>query len=309
MKKIILLTILTTAFSFLTKSQNCLQEGIEFTSQEQIDNFSLIYPDCKIIEGYVTIGGEDINNLNGLSQLTKIEGYLSVGHESHGNPSLLSLTGLENLDSILGGLIIHENHQLADLSGLSNLVFLDVGLFVYYNQKLESFFGLDNIERIKGSIHIQVNNSLTSLGDLDKIESGLTNDLLIEDNNSLSSCAIEFICDLLSDSTTTYGISNNKEGCNTSDEVKTSCDALSIEVFISYNKISVYPNPTSKAIYISNPNSEAIYEINIYNQSGKKLIHEKFQDQRIDVSSFRSGLYIVELLLNNRVKRVKLIIE
>ncbi len=45
--------------------QACLPEGITFTTQAQIDNFQTSHPNCTEIEGYVTIFGDDINNLQG----------------------------------------------------------------------------------------------------------------------------------------------------------------------------------------------------------------------------------------------------
>jgi S-formylglutathione hydrolase FrmB len=53
---------------------SCLPQGITFTNQAQIDNFQTNYPGCTEIEGDVTIAGDDITNLNGLSVLTSIGG-------------------------------------------------------------------------------------------------------------------------------------------------------------------------------------------------------------------------------------------
>ena len=52
----------------------CLPEGIEFTNQAMIDNFQFTYPECTHIEGNVIINGSNINNLNGLLDITQIGG-------------------------------------------------------------------------------------------------------------------------------------------------------------------------------------------------------------------------------------------
>ena len=61
MKKI-LLSALSLFISTIVISQSCLPEGIEFTTQEQIDNFQTDYPGCIEIEGDVTIIGYEISN-------------------------------------------------------------------------------------------------------------------------------------------------------------------------------------------------------------------------------------------------------
>ncbi len=64
------LTILIFALLFANItaiSQPCLPEGIEFSSQEEIDNFQTNYPNCTEIEGSVSIAGDDITNLDGLN--------------------------------------------------------------------------------------------------------------------------------------------------------------------------------------------------------------------------------------------------
>ena len=94
---------------------SCLSEGIIFTTQEQIDNFQTNYPGCTEIEGDVTIYGDDITNLNGLSVLTSIGGDFLIGHYGYpynGNPLLTSLAGLDNLETIGGSLWIAHTIML-----------------------------------------------------------------------------------------------------------------------------------------------------------------------------------------------------
>ena len=118
MKTQILITVSLLIFtSNLFSQTSCLPEGIAFYSQEQIDNFQINYPGCTEIEGYVTIFGDDINNLQGLDVLTSIGGFVSIIW----NNSLTSLTGLEGLTSIGGDLSIHDNYSLPSLIGLENI--------------------------------------------------------------------------------------------------------------------------------------------------------------------------------------------
>jgi hypothetical protein len=157
---------------------SCLPNGIAFGTQEQIDNFQINHPNCTEIEGDVTIFGNNITNLNGLSALTSIGGSLYIGElPSYGNPSLTSLAGLEGLASIGGNLWIFGNDSMTSLTGLGNLTSvagdLRIGLWTtetcFGNPLLSSLEGLDNLISIGGLMHIVCNESLTSLSGLENI--------------------------------------------------------------------------------------------------------------------------------------------
>ena len=92
----LLLTILFLAPLSKTTAQECLPDGIKFISQAQIDSFPINHPGCVQILGDVSIKvnpSETITNLDGLSQITSIGGYLNVSRNSY----LKNLNGLNNL--------------------------------------------------------------------------------------------------------------------------------------------------------------------------------------------------------------------
>lgn len=114
MKSLALLLTLLIPFSLL--SQSCLPEGIEFTTQAKIDSFQINYPSCTEIEGFVTIGGSDITNLDSLITISGIGGSLLIGHYYMrpddgyvfaGNPNLINIQGFQNLISIGGSLQLY----------------------------------------------------------------------------------------------------------------------------------------------------------------------------------------------------------
>lgn len=208
MSDIILQSIMKKAFSLLVSlfltltgfSQSCLPEGITFTTQAQIDSFQINHPNCTEIEGDVTISGANITNLNGLNVVTHIGGILYVID----NPSLISLSGLEglnssswlniqdnelltnllglqNLDSILGGYIGY-NESLTNLSGLDGIISFEQ-FFIESNISLSSLSGFENLTTV-GEIWIAGNDALTSLSDLSNLTSA--NNLLIGHNDALS---------------------------------------------------------------------------------------------------------------------------
>ncbi len=168
MKKIALLFLLTLFIKGFVFSQTCLPDGIVFLSQEAIDNFQTNYPDCIEIEGDVSIGTgyeTDINNLDGLDVLEKIDGYLEINE----NDNLTNLSGLDNLKSIGGYLRIEYNESLTELSGLDALETIGGGLFLYENHVLTDLSGLDALESIGGELEIGYHEALSSLTGLESV--------------------------------------------------------------------------------------------------------------------------------------------
>jgi hypothetical protein len=152
--------------------QPCLPEGITFTTQEQIDNFQINYPDCSVIEGSVTIFGDDITNLDGLFVLTKIQGNLEIEYTTN----LTNLYGLSNISDISGNLDIFDNQFIQNLSGLDGLELLQGDLNISSNDNLINFVGLSNLSIIQGSFTIVGNDNLINLqglNNLSQIEGGL----------------------------------------------------------------------------------------------------------------------------------------
>jgi hypothetical protein len=167
-------------------SQTCLPEGITFTIQAEIDSFQVNYPNCTHIEGAVKISGADITNLSGLFAISFIGGNLEIGNYMYGgNPLLISLTGLEGLDSIGGYIFIYENNLLSNLTGLNNISFIGSYLKIQGNNSLTSLTGLEGLSSIEGGdIYIMSNGMLTSLEGLNNLTS-IEGDLNIKYNNSL----------------------------------------------------------------------------------------------------------------------------
>lgn len=165
MKKLFTLLLLIY-FSSPLISQDCLPGIIYFETQEEIDNFSINYPDCTHILGTITIQGNpnsQITNLYGLNSI------VSIGALSIDNTVLTSLSGLENLTSILG-LSITDNDSLISLSALGNLSSLEE-MAISGNNSLANLYGFENLTTIGGDVQIINNDVLNSLNGLDNINS------------------------------------------------------------------------------------------------------------------------------------------
>ncbi len=174
MKKITLILLFVIPAFAISKAQSCLSSGIFFTSQQEIDDFSANYPGCIEIEGNVDINDSsegNITNLNGLSQLTSLGGYLKIID----NNSLLNLSGLDNIETISGELRIGKwgdgNNSLNSLTGLESLTSIGGNLAIYNNPQLENMTGLNAVSSVGDNFWAWNNNNLINFNGLDALTS------------------------------------------------------------------------------------------------------------------------------------------
>jgi len=163
----------------------CSSESYEFTTQAEIDSFKSDCNNCNEVEGAVTIKGEDITNLNGLSFLTSIGGSLSIIE----NPSLTGLSGLENLTSVRT-INIQKNPALTSITGLGNVTSSIKHLRIIDNDALTKLVGLEGLKTVMSVVAIIDNDALVNLKGLDNLDSITSymfegGELIIESNNAL----------------------------------------------------------------------------------------------------------------------------
>jgi hypothetical protein len=264
----------------------CLPEGITFSTQAQIDNFQINYPNCTQIEGDVIITDGytgNITNFYGLSVLTSVVGSLTIG----GNSSLTSLAGLDNLDSIGGALRLGSHGEMS-----------------WGNPSLTTLMGLNSLTSIGGELQIESNYALTSLTGLDNLDADSFYPLSICYNNSLSTCAVQCICDYLAGHSAF--IHDNATGCNSVEEVDTACVHLLSGDAHNLTTFSLYPNPASTTITIE---TTAKGSLSIHNTSGQQLLQQDITGPAttIDVGNLPGGVYFVRLSWEKNVSVGKFI--
>ena len=95
---------------------NVCTSNFVFTTQQEIDNFPVNYPECIHIEGNVTINGitsTEINNLDGLSEILSVSDTIFIID----NQALIDISGLENIDHAeLNHVQISGNSMLSSCS-------------------------------------------------------------------------------------------------------------------------------------------------------------------------------------------------
>lgn len=205
MKHYFLIPVIAILSLGSSRAQNCLPNGIQFTTQGQIDSFPVHYPGCKAIEGWVEVNGPAIDNLEGLIGLTGLNAGLGI----YSATNLSSLGGLDNVQT-LGDLQIHSS-GLSDLSSLQQvkaLQSLRIGNdWENGNPSLLSLHGLHHVTAISelrivktsltnleglehlaycGGIDILSNSELSSLKGLEKLDS-IYYHLLVRFNPKLTS--------------------------------------------------------------------------------------------------------------------------
>ena len=72
--------------------------------------------------------------------------------------------------------------------------------------------------------------------------------------------------------------------------------------------LSLYPNPAHQELNIS-IDSHTIDEVKIYTLTGQQILQERPAGGTIDISHLQPGMYIVEVTIENRKLRQKLLVQ
>jgi hypothetical protein len=192
MKKIPVFLVLFFVFTTRIFSVNpCFPNGITFSSQFDIEIYQEINPNCTEIMGDVLIEGNDIQNLQGISIITAINGSLIIRN----CPALTSTAGLLSLTTIGGSFQFINNDAKVNLFGFGGLTNIGADLIIQDNNMLTTlkggtvfaftFPGLQNVTNISGDIFIDSNAALTDLDGLADVIS-IDGDIHISNNTVLA---------------------------------------------------------------------------------------------------------------------------
>lgn len=129
----------------------CPVGDVFLSSQAEVDQFGIDYPNCTHIEGHLflqtTNGTTDITNLSGLSNIVSIGGHLGFNN----NTVLNNLDGLSNLTSVGGGLTFFNN-GITNLNALNSLESVSGFLYIANNPNLSNLAGLASLEQFSGNV-------------------------------------------------------------------------------------------------------------------------------------------------------------
>ena len=122
-------------------------------------------------------------------------------------------------------------------------------------------------------------------------------------------CAVESVCDFISQPWSVTDILDNATGCNTVNEIEDACQIIGVDNIQYGNEPLIYPNPANNKIEFSNNFTERITDLKIYNHLGQQIIHNKIIINSIDISELNQGIYIVEIKTINSRFIQKLIVQ
>jgi hypothetical protein len=163
---VILLLIFTTTFTSSIWAVNCTPNEITLSTQSEVNDFQLNHGPCDQVESDLTIVGNDIVNLDGLSAITTVGGMLEISH----NPELINLDDLPLLTSV-GILLISLNDKLTHIDGLNALTRIDEWLVIDYHRELRDINGLASLNAVGDDLFIRLNNYLNSIDGLSSLTS------------------------------------------------------------------------------------------------------------------------------------------
>src|SRR5690606_11664688 len=134
--------------------------NITLTTQAQVNDFN-----CSKVVGDLTISGNDITNLDSLSELTEVTGNLSI----YNNPILTNMDGLSSLTKVGVKILVYNNASLEDVDGLSNLTMVNA-IQESNSAKIKNIKGVVGCTSVD-EVRIMDNDVLTNVDGLSNLTS------------------------------------------------------------------------------------------------------------------------------------------
>ncbi|MBZ0328641.1 MAG: T9SS type A sorting domain-containing protein [Altibacter sp.] len=304
-----------TAFNTIESLQSLSIGGNGMTSLVGFENLHSVEED-------VFISNENLQDFNPLSNLSTINGSLYIWNHSQlqdltafssitsvvdlfvvGCTNLTNLAGLENIQTVSGRLRIGYNPGLTDLSVLNNITYVE-DLDIYENEQLTSLSGLENLLEIQQTLYILDNPILTDISALNNVTPFEVDQVVIQRNTNLAMCNNDFICGILELPAVEKVFENNAPGCNSIPEIEAAC-ILSVPDEILQGAISIYPNPVSEILFISDSVTISFENASLYSLLGQHLMETS--EKEIDMSHLRDGIYFITITTSHGNINKKLI--
>lgn len=173
--------LLSLILSAPALAQNCMPADISLAAQQSVDDFQQDHGPCDVVMGDLSIVGNDISNLDGLSGLAAVDGNLFISD----SPLLASITGLNLLSMVGKDLTLQANNALETFDGLNSLQSVNGNVFIFRNDALTDLRGLESLNFVGARFYISINPILTNVHGLEAL-SNIGGTLRIWSNTSLS---------------------------------------------------------------------------------------------------------------------------
>jgi hypothetical protein len=296
----------------------------------QEDNASISY----VLDNAIQVGDEIIYKLIMNNGQFDIEKTIS---KTYGNPSAIftdngnSITNYSSTnwntttseyysasssitDSPFGNYNDNENSniELNNAIDLSNTIIAQVSFYAKWDLESGWDYVQFEISTDNGTTWVPQCGNYTSDGvpnqgiEGEPMYDGVQNNWVLEEVNLSDYLGeqIKFRFNLVSDTTQT------RDGFYFDDfEIKVISDSTTSVNDNDYLNVSIYPNPTNSLLNIEIPNISKETNINIYSISGQlvKSLNTNVIKTKLDISSFATGIYFVQLKSENAIKSYKII--
>jgi len=289
--------------------QALLDHGF-YTGVEIDTNFDgeIQVSEAEAITSFLDVNGQFID----ITDLTGIEAFINITElEVWGN----QLTSLDLSQNTLLQSLGCWGNQLTNLN-VSQCSALEV-IWGDYNQ-LTSLDLSNNINLT----HIYLYDNLLASLDLTQnsllqVVSLTINQLAFLDVRSGNNIALtnfsseynpDLICIFVDDSV--YSEENwFRDPNSTFVETQAQCDTLGIDEVILSKNLQLYPNPITDQLFINGTNTLNIQSLQLYDVLGKQVLQELHNFEKIDVSSLKSGVYLVKIETDKGVITKKVVKE
>ena len=317
MKKTTYLLAIFIAFQTLTFAQytaipdmNFEQALITFgyDSEGGVPDGQILTADAVAATGTLSFAGQGITDLTGIDAFINIDG-LNVSY----NPGITTLDLTGNT-----GLI---NVNLEEVNGLVSLLLTDLSNLTDLN-----VFGTDlsMLDLTTNISLVSLNARNSSITTLDLSQNTLLTSIDVKGNQLIfldlrtgtnsgsvslnSDSNPNLTCIFVDDATAAAGYGWSIDAGSTFVETEVECATLRVDS-VKANIFSVYPNPASQLVTVSSKSQNATVEI--YNVTGRRILSKtlSFGDNRINVSSLKSGVYLARFISDDRTETKKLIIK
>ncbi|MBK9150130.1 MAG: T9SS type A sorting domain-containing protein [Saprospiraceae bacterium] len=248
----------------------------------------------------------ELRNVTGFRVLRRVNGkvYLYAS-----NVYLESFEGLANLEYVGGDLECISNRRLRNI-GTKNLKYVGGQLYISDADQMKSLDDLSNLEYIGKEVYISLNDSLADVRGLDRVDYKNVTKLTFRYNNFTKSCVNNFFCDFLENKPEEMSdIRNNGAGCSSREEVLEQCRLVSTTDIGEESVLTLSPNPAASEIYLRNIGPQQIQAIVLYDLSGRQVLYQKTEGDRIDVSRLAAGVYKALIILPGQEFSVRRIVK
>jgi hypothetical protein len=288
-------------FEQLNQCKDLFINGLDIKNLNGFNNL-------KFVNG-VSINNQSLRSIRGFEKLSSAQGIYIANNDSlqyfnafklietvdlllfRGNNVLpIEIHGFNNLTKVVE-LLIEQIRHLKEVTAFNNVQYVDRLQIQFIHNNLNNLNFLKNLKQINKFIHLGHNRNLKDIGAIEGVFLDSLEQLSFTDNDSLSFCSHPTICNFIKKYPDKSYFDDNKEGCNSIEEILENCISSTTEDDVNPLSARVYPNPTSGIVFIESSNQSRL-SFSIHNSLGQ-VVDFGWEANQIDLTNLPPGIYYV----------------